>query len=277
MAKVKQWLVILLCAVPFLLAAVVAVAMHGNPVSHLLARYGVREYLSREYPGNDFEIGREGYNFKDGNYYAHVASRSSVDTHFTVYLDGFGRVSRDSYDSVLDGWNTRSRMNNGYDDLVDLVFLDRGVPYLEEGFFGGSLLMRSESGRDGAPEGEYGLEDWEIVVDKEYDLRTLGRRAGHLYFYVRQEDVSVKAAAEILLDIRARMDQGGVGFYGIDLVLTKPRREDGTAADDVRVNISHFRYEDIVPEGLEERVQRAHEALEEYYTQQDARNQEIMK
>ena len=105
--------------------------------------------------------------------------------------------------------------------------------------------------------------------------RKLGKVSGHLVLYVRNEEVSVEKAAEILLEVKRLMDAGGVSFYAIDLVLEYPRAEDGTKKREGRVETMDFLYADIYEEGLAERVNAANDAATAYYEKMDAENEKV--
>ena len=83
--------------------------------------------------------------------------------------------------------------------------------------------------------------------------------------------MSIERACEILLDAKEKLDENNIGFRYIDFVLTLPRDADGTPNDDERrINIELFPWEDIYEDGLEERVQSAHDQLTAHYAEMDA-------
>ena len=55
----------------------------GNPISKILAKKSAEKYIAETYPASDYTIEETGYSFKDGNYYVHVVSPSSMDTKFS--------------------------------------------------------------------------------------------------------------------------------------------------------------------------------------------------
>ena len=78
----------------------------GNPVSKILDQNAAKIISLKTYADRDFIIEEINYNFKDMGYHAHVKSPSSVDTYFSVYISMLGKIKRDSYENVLNGWNT---------------------------------------------------------------------------------------------------------------------------------------------------------------------------
>lgn len=239
----------------------------GNPVSRWLARHSAEAYLAEVYPGTDYTIEAIRYSFKSGDYNVQVLSPSSMDTRFTLSLSMTGRLWWDSYQTSVTGrWNTWDRLETEYRALADRVFEDPGFPY-DSNIAYGSLWMDQEYGEPAPP----GLLLSDLELDKQYDMQQLGAECGRLCLYVRQEEVTAEAAAEILLDVRRRFDEAGVSFYCIDFVLNSPRNPDGSIPrDDRQVETRYFLYDDIVEDGLVERVEQAAKEAEAYHAARDA-------
>ena len=115
----------------------------------------------------------------------------------------------------------------------------------------------------------YALIEEDLEIDKLYDITKLGTEAGHLIIYVDDETVSIERAAEIMLDVKHFMDEGGVPFYAMDFVLQYPRTEDDEARPGGSIHILNFLYTDIYERGMTERVQAANDAALAYYAEQD--------
>ena len=80
-----------------------------------------------------------------------------------------------------------------------------------------------------------------------------------------------------MLTVKEKLDKNNIGFYYIDFVLQKPRQEDGMPSEDeTRINIDYFKWDDIYADGLEERVQTAHDKLTAYYATEDIKMQEYL-
>lgn len=242
----------------------------GNPVCKAIARNHAEKMLVQEFAGLDLEIEKASFNFKDGGYYVRVRSDSSIDTHFTIYYNGWGQYKYDTYDSVTDGWNTYNRLSDAYraavKEALNALYGDPSIGY-------GDLLLHQEVDAF-TPVGELpGMEPALLQVDGQYDLAELGAQYGEVVLYLDQEEVTVEEAARVLLQLRGELDARGIRFHCIDLVLEKPRKQDGTPSDDdTEVRIEDFRYADIYAEGLVERVQAAHDALTAWYAARDAEN-----
>ncbi len=240
----------------------------GNPISKMLATRTAKAHLAEVYADTDFVIEDVRFDFKSTGYYAHVKSPSSMDSHFTLYLGMDGRMHRDTYkEHVTSGYNTAMRLDMDYRELADTVFESQAFPFESDIAYGElEWLFRDYDIHEGPP--TYGLEREELVLDKLYDIRELGARAGHLVLYVQDETVSMERAAEILLELKAVMDEAGVPFYALHFVLECPKLEDGTRGD-ARVDLMDFLYADIYEEGMLERVKEVSEKTEAYYAELD--------
>jgi len=261
------------------IAAVAGTALYfylgffGNPVSKLLIKNSAEKYVAENYP--DCYVERRGYNFKDGRYFANIQKENSPDTNFFVYADWLGNIDYDSYESyVTSGHNTANRMMMEYRDLLRGAIPRESVDYsldifhgdILNGYYGKELYNYSTETDSSAC-----MPQEEIILDKEYDYTDISYKYGYMCLYVNDDDVSVERAREILLDVKEKLNKNNIGFRYIDFVLTLPRDADGTPNDDEhRINIELFPWEDIYEEGLEERVQIAHDELTAYYAEMDA-------
>lgn len=255
----KVTAVVLVCTILFFVNAFV-----GNPVSALLARLSAQRYVAGEYGHLGLNIDKVGYNFKDGDYYAKVSSPTSEDTYFTIDISMWGKVKRDTYESVTGGFNTATRLNREYRELVRAAKEALTVPY-EIDYLTGDL---NGSGYGCEWIAEYGLVESELVVDGEYDILELGARHGGLYINIRDEDVSYARGAEILRDIAARLEEAGIPFYAVDFTIQKPKREDGTV-EDVSLWLLDFPAAEIGGDDLEERVRLGHQRTMDYFGEEN--------
>ncbi len=227
-------------------------ALIGNPISELLAKRAASAYLSRHYANTDFVIERTSYSFKDGGYHAYIISPSSADSYFTLYFDMAGNLSYDSYESmVANGQNTARRLDQAYRELTDSVLESPAFSFQSEIAFGELEIAE-------------GLEP-----DRLYNIPKLGAEAGHLTVYVDENIVSIERAAEILLEIKRLMEQGGAPFHSIDFVLQYPREEEGGSRTEERVEVLGFLCADIYEAGMEERVRAANDAAAAYYEEME--------
>ena len=249
--------------------AVFANALVGNPISKLLAQNSAERHIEENYADTDFYVERVTFSFKDTRYHAYIKSPSSVDSHFTIYMDMLGRVEFDFYeDDVLNGWNTADRIGTDYRKQVDAILDSPSFPYTcDIGY--GDIEFIPEEYADNPDVPSYALHIEDLELDGIYNLAELGAQAGHLVLYVTEDTLSFERAAEIMLDIRRIMDDAGVGFYAMDFVLEYPRNEDGTRNSEDQIDVNNFLYEDIYEEGMVERVIAADKATKEYYAEMD--------
>ena len=263
-----------------LIIAIIAVliwfgnVMMGNPVSHALASKAAKAFLSDQFSGTDYQMERITYSFKDGRYHAFMVSPTSIDGDFSVCFSMLGEYCYDTYDSVLDGWNTAQRLESEYRKLTDTILKDPTLPYdntqIYSIMFGSLEIYPREAFEDpnatDVPEYAILLEDLEL--NRIYDIKELGAKAGHLILYVDNEVISVEEAARIMLDFRSMFDEADIPFYAMDFVLRHPRREDGKS-DEEEIRINEFRYMDIREEGLNERIEIAIEETASNYARVD--------
>ena len=250
----------------------VANGLNGNPISKMLAKKAANEYLEANFPDTDYYIEELGFSFKFTGYYAHVRSDTSIDTQFTLHIDMIGNVFYDTYDDVLRGAITARRLEQDYRTLTDQIFENPAFPYSTDIGYGRLEIYPQEAMDDPLVTDipDYALVQEDLVLDQIYDIRELGKQAGHLVVYVDSDTISFELAAEILLDIRAEFDKASIPFRAIDFVLQPPLPEEGPRTGD-RINFDHFPYEDIYEDELIERIKDAHEELEAYYAEQDGK------
>lgn len=247
-------------------------ALLGNPVSKMLATNTAKNHLAETYAGTDYYIDRIGYSFKTADYYAHIKSPSSVDTEFTLYISMLGKLRLDTYDDVLNGFNTARRIEQEYRELTDTLFENPSFPYTCDIGFGTLEIYPEEAihnpNVDDIP--SYAINQNELEIDKIYDIQELGRQAGHLIIYTENDTVTIEKAAEIMLDIKSLFDDAGIPFYAMDFTLQYPKPEEGKRPE-YEVSVADFPYDEIYEDGMVDRVREADRALKEYYEEQDAK------
>lgn len=247
-------------------------SLNGNPISRMLAKKAAEAYIKEHFPNTDYYIENLGFSFKFTGYYAHVRSDTSMDTQFTLHIDMLGNVFFDTYESVLRGAVTARRLEQEYRALTDQIFENPAFAYPTHIAYGTLEIHPQEAIDDPQVTDipEFALIQQDLIPDQLYDIRELGRQAGHLILYVDSDTISYELAAEILLDIRREFDKANIPFRSMDFVLQYPLPEEGPRPDgDIR--IENFPYEDIREDGLVERITEAHAALEAYYAQQDGK------
>lgn len=247
----------------------------GNPISKMMANKAAKEYVNEKYSDLNLEIEDAMYSFKSGNYDVMAKSHISIDTHFEISISPFGKVEHDSYEnSVVDGYNTYYRINTEYGDKVRNFYDNKDIPYKSDIVFG-EIKDKEISHEEGYKNLNYGVVIKDLELDKQYSIYELGKTAGNIVFYAQGEDVSVKRASEILLDIKNMLDEEKISFYTIDFTLEKPRGENGEVDEKApSININQLLYKDIYEKDFEKRLTKEIEDTKKYYEEQDKKSLE---
>ncbi len=243
-------------------------AFFGNPVSYLLAANSADDYIEKNYADYDLKVEKVGYDLKVSGYYAKVVSPTSIDTHFSVYFDLLGRPTRDTFDNVTDGWNTHCRLEEEYRALCDEVFKEVNKKFKSDISYGEISIL--EFSDDYVGKEQYGVVMSELELDFNYDIKEVAKSAGHIVFYYDETELTAEKSAERLLELKEIFDKNNVPFFAIDFVAQEPKTETN-AADRQEFSVREFLYSDIYEEGLAERLQVAADALQDYYTKEDAK------
>ena len=247
--------------------------LNGNPISKWLAKRGANNYLKEHYPNTDYYIEDLGFSFKFTGYYAHVRSESSIDTQFSLNIDMAGNVFYDTFEDVKAGYITSRRLEQEYRELTKQIFESPAFAYKSDIQYG-TLEIHSQEYIDDpliTDIPDYALVTQDLILDKIYDIRELGRQAGRLIVYIDSDTISFELAAKILLDIREEFDNANIPFQAIDFSLQPPLPDEGPRTG-FEIHFKNFPYEDIYEEGLEDRIKSAHDALEAYFAELDAKN-----
>ena len=230
-------------------------ALFGNPFTKKQAEKTVQQYLREQYGELDLYIDGVSYEMKSTSYRADVRSRTSIDTWFEVIYED-GEVQRDTYEeNVLSGHNTLERISEEYRKIA--------LPVLK--------LVGLECDIYGANT-EISLGQTEL--DGQYDIMALAARTGRLSVTLGDETVTEERAAELLLDIKERMDAQGIAFASIDFSLWNPQDPDEPqswqgARDGGTVELENFPYDDICEDGLVQWVCAANKDDEAYHASRE--------
>ena len=245
----------------------------GNPISKLLATNTAKQYLKDHHPDTDYQLDAVTFNFKFVCYNAYFSSPSSPDSSFTLMLGMDGKIVQDYYEAhVTNRENTARRLENEYRAAVGKVLDNPAFPYdCHIGY--GELQFIPEEYKHESDVPSYALITNDLELDGIYDINELGAKAGALTIYIYDDTVSVERLAEIILDIKAMLDDSGVSFYVLDCVLEYPKPESGQWTEG-RVEVMEFLYSDIYEEGMVERVQASNDAATDYYREMDALKKE---
>lgn len=248
----------------------------GNPISKLLATNTAKQYLRDHHPDTDYQLDAVTFNFKFVCYNAYFSSPSSPDSSFTLMLGMDGKIVQDYYEAhVTNRENTARRLENEYRAAVGKVLDNPAFPYdCHIGY--GELQFIPEEYKNESDVPSYALITNDLELDGIYDINELGAKAGALTIYIYDDTVSVERLAEIILDIKAMLDDSGVSFYVMDCVLEYPKPESGQWTEG-RVEVMEFLYSDIYEEGMVERVQTSNDAARDYYDEMDTLKKEELE
>ena len=240
----------------------------GNPISKMLARNTAEKYLEANYGNTDYVIDSLSYNFKDGGYYAHIVSPSSMDSHFILRISMSGSLTYDDYSSRVENHgNAANRLYFEYREMVDSILKSYAFPYtLSMGY--GSLEFDREVGEE---EIDGALKRSDLVNDKFYNVSELGKTNGKLVLYIDDKTVTNEKAAEILLKTKELMDGAGISFYSIHFILRYPPYDETKSYErpEGEISIRKILYTDIYEDGMVARVIQAVEDTQNYYKEQN--------
>ena len=250
----------------------------GNPISRFMVKRTANEYIKENYSNLNLDNIQVSYDFKTSDYYVKVKSLTSIDTHFTLTISPFGKLVYDSYEEdVLDKFNTYMRIDSQYSEEVKSIFEDDKFPYKSDIVFG--EIINKATLKDMYDENIvslYGISTKDLELDKEYNIKEIGKKAGHIVLYIEDNTITSKRASEILLNIKDILDKENINFYAIDFILEKPRKEDGTPNEDnSSIRVEHFLYKDIYEENLDKRIENSYKNLMKYYNEQDLKKEEM--
>lgn len=215
-------------------------AFIGNPISAGLATNSAKTYIGEQYPQLDLVAEKASYNFKFDHYMVRVKSQKSMDTYFTIDLDSFGHVLEDDYQrSVLSGWNTYKRINDGFDVYVTSV-IKKDLPY-EYDMIIGQLDDKESSNMKG------------LERDKVYEPTDMPLK-GLVTVYVYSSDLSWKNVAKVTLELNQVLENAHIEVAEYTVILEAKRDEKGNRGDSI--GIYDFPKEKLNHPNLEEEMAR---------------------
>ena len=194
----------------FVLLVLAAVnAIFGNPISKALADRGADKVIAEKYGDLDLSREKAVYNFKDGDYVAHLKVKNSVDPRFELCFDSFGRLYRDSYDERI--FQTLTRFDVALRDYGHGLEKAYDFPYQITLSFWDKVDPR-----------DY------LTVDQPVDMKHLPCKLQAQIYGVGKE-ATAKEAMELLQTLQKIMDDEelDVAAYAIDLVPEKNRDDKG--------------------------------------------------
>lgn len=260
--KMKKVICIILGSIMLVLLLLVGwlyLAFCGNPITIFQCKKKVISYVDENYQDLKLVVDQVSYDFKLGQYVVTVKSETSKDTYFSVIYSPKGELVRDEYaEMVASGWNTYRRVNKEYEDWVEEAMHDKGMPGNCEIYYG-ELKWDARIGAEGESEEEleekdHRLNSDRLELDKDYDVKELGKEYGHLNIYAEEKEVTAVNAAQMLLKIHKYLESKGITYYDVYFVLQYPKPDEDTPRPEGQVTIENFRASDIYEDGLVERI-----------------------
>ena len=210
-----------------------SINFHWNPMVKAEYRRMAQEHLDSEHPDLDVRIESvQAYN-KPAHYSIKVVSDHSKDTYFYLryYVDD--RPVECNYNKVISRMTTLTRLSQKYDTLVNealQTFLPKEISVCS------SWLAMEDSS----------------VLALDMELTTdLCAEYGSIDFKLYSEDFSADYAAELLLELKARLDQANLPFSTITLRLL---HSDNGKPELKGLWLWNFPSAEIAEENLSERI-----------------------
>jgi len=254
----RTWKIFTLVVAILLILGIFVCAFNGNPLTKIFVTIQAKRYIAQAYGDTDFEVEKVELHDKAPHLYlAYIVSPGSVDSHFVVSIDRWGKIESDDYPyRVLSGANTANRMSREYGDRVEDVVTSPTFPYRVTRVTAGISFYPKEM-KDISSVPKYALFTEDLTLDASFDA-DFGAKAGELNIDIQDDTISVERLAEILLDLKQILDNEGVPFYVITCNLADP---DPAAwwEDGGRLQLIHFLSSDIYENGMVERVREASE------------------
>lgn len=203
----------------------------GNPISAYLAENAIKDYVATTYPDLDLKISKAHYNFKSTDYMAYAQSKSSPDTHFSIYYEK-GEITQDHFQDYVAGkFNTLLRLEEECTkEIIPLLEKIQGLDAQA------SLVQISKDTFKNTPNDL-------IILDMPYE-KSLPLE---MTLYLQSKDAlpSLKNATKMLTETHQVLQEAGYDFFWYDLVLSG----DGELLEILNVTAS-----DIESNILEERL-----------------------
>lgn len=276
--KIKRWIAFGIGTLLIIMLLWIYGSFNGLITSKLWVKHCANGYIQEHYKEYDFQLNEVNYNFKDGLYNAKIVSPTSEDSTFSLAYDWTGKLIWNSYEeNVIEKWNTMQRIDMQYRKYSDQVIVSKDFPFSDSEICFGSIQWKDEieTMRDGTLLYEpFGLDKTQIKLDQQFDSNELGREAGYLVIYVQDDEVSIKKAASLLLELKTYMDQRKVLFHAVDFHLQKT--SSGHQESSERIDLIKFMYKDIKAEEIDKKIEKCLTITKQYYEEKDHEKAEEM-
>ena len=235
----------------------------GYPVSYFRVKNVLDTYMQEHYSETDFVTEKLTYSLKLGGFNADVYSPSSTDSNFSIGFYNDGTLKYDTYEmNVKTGMNTAMRLSSEYNDSARKIFDEAEFPF--DALLSGELCIDHgfEAGLPGTKIENIIPE--ELEIDKNYNIAELSKEHGKLYLRVFSDDVNAETAAASLLKLYEIMDKAELPFKAVHLEICSNEKDENNNPEKT-MQIINFGWDDILASGLDERIELAVKATEDYY------------
>ena len=207
----------------------------GNPLSQFRAERSAEAYVQEHCPDKGYEVEKVTYNFLSGDYCAQITSPYLLDGDFELNIDRKGNITWDGYHMVTDGYNTSNRLYREYRELVDPILKKLNLETLVH--IGYGTLQ---------------IDAFLLEPEGAYDILALGAAEGHLIVTVRDEEVTLERAEELLLRVEELMVEYGGAYYDVELTIYQNQPENTKEGTRTRIDFPPILREQITGGDLAE-------------------------
>ncbi len=257
----KKWFKYLIF---FSLAGVLAAAlvtahfyqsMNGGFGERQRAEKEVARYLAEQYPAQDLVVESLDYSYKREVFLAKVQSLSSRDTYFEIMIQRNGKIQGDTYEDIEKGYTTYSRLSEQYREIWERLRSEAEQSFSISMSWAQLQAVDTEEQAAKGEEGAIVLE--QLVLDREYNMEELAAKAGKLWLTIEAEEVSYEKLEEIVLKLKELCREKQFVFASMDIRLEQKSSEEKADQKAAGIQVKGLLYQDIYPEGLLERLQKA--------------------
>lgn len=241
--KTTKVFIAFLVSIPFVLILIVILnivfSFNGNPISKYRAKKAAEKYIEENYQDLNLDIVETGYDFKFGYYYVTVQSPDSIDTVFSVHVNGRGKVLDDDYEyEVANNFTTVRRYERDLREIGDKIFREQ----LDYNILHAALLLNKVTDEEAL----------KLTKDMPLDIQSLPINIC-ASIMISDEDVSYEKMGEVLvkMDEVCKKENIPIGSYSIRIEKQEDEMDKLSHIDiyDIPAGILE---EDNIPKALEE-------------------------
>lgn len=205
---------IILLVVVILVALYFISGFYGNPISSMLGKSSAEKFVRTNY-SNEYKYEGTNYSFKTTKYHHRFAVENSLDKHFMVSTNFWGKVVYDDYEIMQKGFNTYIRFENELRKITE--------PIIHSNFDKTKLSYAFISSK---------LENYEgLALDSKFSMDAIPKPLS-INLSIDDSDTSYENLAKLFLKIEDMSVQNDLDL-GIYSILISNKNEDGSEKDSV--------------------------------------------